>query len=106
MYPYYEISNFDTDYTSYTPSLPFAPFSPGIFQTTTSTETRKLVAAYLNGSGLPPLSNQRRAILMGVRMPKQPSAAGGKMQSAVKVEMREGLSSASTPYSIAKKRTQ
>lgn len=80
---------------------------PGIFQTTTPNETRKLVAAYLNGTGLLSLSTQRRAILMGaVRMAKQPSAGGGKMQSSVKVEMREGLSSASTPYSIMKKRTQ
>lgn len=75
------------------------PFT-GIFQTTTSAETRKLVAAYLHGNGLTPLTSNRRALLMGVRGARHPGGgAGGKAQSAVKTEKE-----APAPYTTSKQR--
>ena len=69
-------------------------------QTTTSAETRKLVAAYLHGNGLTPLTNQRRNLLIGGRGSRHPMGGGGKVTSAMKIDSRE----MSAPYAIVKQR--
>ena len=73
----------------------------GIFQTTTSVETRKLVAAYLHGNGLAPLTSQRKAVLMGGRASRHPAGGGGgKAPSAAKTDVKETAG----PYAILKQR--
>jgi hypothetical protein len=73
----------------------------GTFQTTTSADTRKLVAAYLHGTGLTPLTNQRKDQLMGVRVSRHPTGGGGgRVQSAMKTDVKE----AAAPYSVPRQR--
>ena len=72
-------------------------------QTTSSAETKKLVAAYLHGNGLTPLTNQRKAVLIGGRGSRHPLAGGGvggKAPSAMKTDLKE----AAAPYSLQKQR--
>ena len=75
-------------------------YDTGAFQTTTSAETRKLVAAYLYGNGLTPLTNQRKALLMGGRVSRHLAAGGGggKAPSAAKTDVKDSVA----PYIASK----
>ena len=73
----------------------------GTMQTTTLAETRKLVAAYLHGNGLAPLTSQRRSLLIGGRGSRHPPGGGaGKAPSAMKTDARD----TAAPYPAAKQR--
>ena len=63
-----------------------------------SSETRKLVAVYLHGSGLNPLSNNRRALLAQGRLITSVRSAQGRAQSAMRAELKQTVNVASAPY--------
>ena len=63
-----------------------------------SSETRKLVAVYLHGSGLSPLSNNRRALLAQGRLIASVRSAQGRVQSAMRAELKQTVNVASAPY--------
>ena len=63
-----------------------------------SAETRKLVAAYLHGSGLSPLTNQRRALITSGRLIASGRPAVGRVQSSMRAELKQTVSAASAPY--------
>ena len=82
----------------------------GVMQTTSSTETKKLVAAYLYGTGLTPLTNKRIEHLKGSRGTRHTvgvgggvgggGGGGGKAPSAMKTDTKE----AAAPYTLQKQR--
>ena len=91
-------------------------------QTTSSAETKKLVSAYLHGTGLSPLTNKRVEVIKGGRGTRHPvgvggggggggggkapvgvgggGGGGGKAPSAMKTDVKE----ATAPYSLQKQR--
>lgn len=62
----------------------------------TSGETKKLVAAYLHGAGLIPLSATRKAQLNGEKL--QTSSRNMAMRAAVRADQRQ---MAAAPYTTA-----
>ena len=76
----------------------FSTLHTGTAQTS-SAETKKLVSVYLHGTGLPPPMAMRRPLPQ--QSPGKMAMArgvGGRMPSAVRTDLKQGIQTAVAPY--------
>ncbi len=67
---------------------------------TSSAETKKLVSVYLHGTGLPPPMAMRRPLPQQSpgKMATLARGVGGRMPSAVRTDLKQGIQTATAPY--------